>query len=103
MKRSFSVSPLLLALNSACAQGVLFHNGHICTADSAGRFASYLIVEDCRITEMGMEPVQDRFASLTERVDLGGATVKPGSRPHRRYSTFDAFLVARLNFASCAA
>lgn len=78
MRHLLATSLLCATAAGSFAQGVLFHNAHIFTADDTDRFASYFVCEAGRITEIGTQLPADRFSLFTERVDLGGATVLPG-------------------------
>lgn len=78
MRFSVSTILLLVGLHTASAQRILYANGRIFTADSAGSFAGYFVTEGGRFTEVGQELPADRLASFDRQVDLGGATVIPG-------------------------
>lgn len=82
LKTAMSFRPafwcLLLASSALHAQRTLYCNGHIFTADSAGHFADYFVVEDGRFVDVGTGVPTPGSAAFGTRVDLKGATVVPG-------------------------
>lgn len=78
MKRFWAICLWSSTFTSVFAQGILYHNGHIFTADSTDRFASYFVTDKGVITEVGNDLPSERLASFKQQVDLGGSTVIPG-------------------------